>query len=87
MTQYQQVNLVTFILATLRSCSSTGLSEEQLLMLLRREGYSALTAPELEVELRGLADKSWLVPFTPPLGAKRWRISTLGISILTEQGV
>jgi hypothetical protein len=87
MTPYQQVNVQTFLLATLRSAGTTGISEEQLLLLMRREGYVDMTAPQLAIELRSLADKSWLLPFEPPLGAKRWRITTAGQAILSEQGL
>lgn len=87
MTPYQQVNVQTFLLATLRSAGGTGISEEQLLTLMRREGYVDMTVPQLASELRALADKSWLIAFDPPLGARRWRITTAGHAILSEQGI
>ena len=87
MTPNQSLSLQTFILGVLRAGGKTGVPEERLLAELRREGFENTTAPELTALLRSAADKSWVTSFEPPLGAKRWRITALGESILQEQGI
>lgn len=75
------------LLIELRQRSAYGETVAQLLTLLRVSGHRGLTLPELESALRALADKSWVTPFESPLSGKRWRITALGGSALTEEGI
>lgn len=75
------------LLIELRHRQQYGDSAANLLVLLRVSGHRALTAPELDKALRDLADKSWATPFASPLSGPRWRITALGESALTEEGV
>jgi hypothetical protein len=75
------------ILIELRNRQQYGDTEPRLLSMLRVGGERNLTAPELEKALRDLADKSWVTPFNAVLVGKKWRITALGESALTEAGL
>jgi len=87
MTPDESQSLAVFLMVGLRAAGDAGRGEDRLLLDARREGFADLAAPDLQLQLRGLADKSWLAPYNSPLGGKRWRITARGESALAEQGL
>jgi hypothetical protein len=77
----------TFLLGVLVVGAATGVTEGGLLAQARINFSSSLTLPELQSELLMLADKSWVVSFLPMVGDRRWRLTTLGVSIAQELGL
>lgn len=75
------------LLQALRAVGDRGRGEHLLLTDSRMAGFESLTLPQLQLELRALADKRWVVPFSPPLGGQRYRITDFGASQLEEQGL
>lgn len=74
------------ILQVLRELGDKGRGEQLLVDDARMAGFE-LSLPELRSELWALADKAWIVSFSPPLGGTRYRITELGSSKLREQGL
>ena len=74
-------------LLVLHQAAELGLPVETLLADLRRARHRHLALPKLESALRDLADRSYATAFESGLGAKRWRITALGISMLIEEGL
>lgn len=72
------------LLLALRAVGKYGLDLEGLAARLRQGAHRDLTLPQLERAARDLADQSFAEPYTSPLKAKRWRITALGESALTE---
>lgn len=85
MTPNQSISVQTFVLLVLRASGDLGMSQARLLVELRRESFTDLTAPQLEAAIRELADKSFTTPLVTALGENRWRITSLGRSVLDEQ--
>lgn len=81
------LELARFILAALLTDSEFGRSEQALLRDARVELDRQLTQPQLEQQLREMADKCWITPYSPALAGKRWRITKLGRSIASEEGL
>ena len=81
------MQLTRFILCALSAAGQLGLTVETILREARAELQRDLTLPELETEIRTLADKSLLTIYTPTLGSKRWRITQLGTSVVKEEGL
>lgn len=81
------MQLTRFLLSALGVAGAVGLTAETLLREARTEISAAITIRQLDTELRALADKSWITPFTPALAARRWRITALGQSALQEAGL
>jgi hypothetical protein len=75
------------LLQTLRSAQPYGVPEPVLLTQVRLAGHRDLTVPELQTELRSLADQGLTLRLPNSLGGDRWRITDLGLSKLTEAGV
>ncbi len=75
------------LLQTLRSAAPYGVPEPVLLTQVRLAGHRDLTLPQLQLELRGLADEGLALRLPGSLGGDRWRITDLGDSKLTEAGV
>lgn len=80
----QQLHLS--LLLMLLAAGDLGMSEAGMLPRLRLD-YPALTAPQLSVELRTLADKKWALTHQPSLGAERWKLISLGRAALQEAGL
>jgi len=79
-------------LSVLRYCDSAdqyGLAAALLLQFLRSEGFRALSADRLRVELLYLADKSFLVPVAKPISPENqaWRITVTGRDFLATQNL
>lgn len=77
-------------LSILRYCESAdqyGLAATLLLQFLRSEGFRALSADRLRVELLYLADKSFLVLVAKPISPENqaWRITANGRDFLAAQ--
>ena len=83
MTAQDQRSLHVVVLQMLRAKRDLGRLEDALLNDARMQGHE-LTLAQLEGELRLLGDKNWIAPMELPLTGKRWRITALGESILTE---
>lgn len=75
------------LLDILKDADRFGFDTASLLTDARRRRHRDLTEPQLEAALRDLADASFVAPFTSPLGKKRWRITTLGLSAFKEEGL
>jgi hypothetical protein len=84
-TDIQQLH--SFLLVTLHGAGELGAQEDGILMQARLQGYRSLTAPQLSVELRALADRGWAVAYQPALGGQRWKIAGLGRAALQEAGL
>jgi hypothetical protein len=77
-------------LSILRYCESAdqyGLAAALLLQFLRSEGFRALSADRLRVELLYLTDKSFLAPVAKPISPENqaWRITANGRDFLAVQ--
>lgn len=83
MSALRQVSL----LQTLRSAQPYGVPEPVLLTQVRIAGHRDLTVPELQLDLRTLADAGHALRMPGTLGGDRWRITDLGLSKLTEAGL
>jgi hypothetical protein len=85
MTPTEQAQLHVILLQALRSKGDLGRTVEALLHDARMiGGFDAITKPQLESELKQLADKNWIAPMEFDLGLPRFRIAALGLSKLTE---
>lgn len=80
-------NLHADLLLALNGAGKFGLKLETLLADLRRGRHRGLTLPQLETAARDLADRSLVAPFESALEEKRWRITQLGASALSEEGL
>lgn len=76
--------LHTFVLLTLAACGELGIQESAILTRARVESFSELTAPQLSIELRSLADRKLILSYQPALGPQRWKITALGKAALQE---
>jgi len=74
-------------IVALNGAGEFGLPLDNLLADLRRGRHRKLTQPQCEQALRDLADKSFATPFESGLSGTRWRITALGKSALTEEGI
>ena len=77
-------------LSILRYCESAdqyGLAATLLLQFLRSEGFRALSADRLRVELLYLADKAFLLSVAKPISPENqaWRITATGRDFLAAQ--
>ena len=86
MTETERASLRVSILQALKAAGSAGRPEDRLLTDARMAGFGDLSLPVLQSELRAVADLNWVTSFTPIVG-KRYRITSLGESILVEAGV
>lgn len=86
MTSADRSLLHASILQSLREIGNHGRPTQLLLVDARMAGFE-LSLPELERELRQLADENLIASFTPALGAPRYRITGLGESKLVEAGL
>lgn len=77
------MNAAIAILLQLRAADGSGLAAQWLLDGLRLAAHD-LTLPELEAELRGLADKGWVLRYEAGIAGVRWRITGQGKSQLQE---
>ncbi len=77
----------TFLLISLRHSGQRGASQEILLAHLRTQRDESFTEPQLERELRALADQRLVAPYEQQILGKRWRITALGESTLQEAGL
>lgn len=87
MTDTERASLRRLLLLALELSGELGMPENRLLADARAEGFVGLTAPQLELQLRAMADGRHVTPYDPQLGAKRWRITALGHSALVEAGL
>lgn len=79
--------LPRFLLLSLRHSGERGASLAILTACARTELDERLTEPEVERALRDLADQRLATAFEQPIVGKRWRITALGGSTLTEAGL
>lgn len=79
--------LSTFILVALLGSGALGMELSLLHQESRRRVNPAITLPDLQREVRQLADKSLVVEFAPVTGSSRWRITALGVSAAQELGL
>lgn len=75
------------LLQALQAVGDAGRGVQLLLNDSRMAGFDALTLPELERELRNLADQRWVIAFSPPIGGQRYRLTEIGASKLREAGL
>ena len=74
------------LLLALRSVKPYGLPSGTLLTEARTGGLRTATQPEVEQALRDLADKSLVASVVGTL-ATTWRLTALGLSTLSEEGL
>lgn len=86
MTEADQASLHVSILQALKAAGDVGRPEDRLLTDARMAGFGDITMPVLQSELRTLADRNWIISFSP-IGAKRYRATDLGKSKLVEAGL
>ena len=79
--------LSTFILASLVVSGALGMELSLLHQESKRRVSTTITLPDLEREVRKLADKSLVVEFPPIVGSSRWRITAVGVSAAQELGL
>ena len=84
MTVAEIAHLRVFLLLTLNAAGQIGMQAESMLTRARVETFDALTLPELELQLRVLADERKVVSFGTALGQQRWKITGLGNAALQE---
>lgn len=87
MTAAEISQLHVFLLLSLNAVGEIGLPAASLLVRARVETYAALTLPELELQLRALADERKAQSYGTALGQQRWRITGLGRAALQEAGL
>lgn len=75
------------LLRILNAVADVGIREEDVLVRIRAATYPGLTAPQLAMQLRALADRRLVISFQPALGAERWKITGLGNANLQEAGL
>lgn len=78
--------LHTSLLLMLNAVGEIGIQETSILPRIRLD-FRDLTAPQLSVELRAMADRGWIVSYQPSLGGQRWKITGLGRAALQEAGL
>jgi len=74
------------LLLALRSVQPYGLPAGTLLTQARTAGHRTVTSPQIEAALRDLADKSLVASVVGTL-ATTWRLTALGLSTLSEEGL
>lgn len=90
MTPTEKSQLHVALLQVLRAAGDLGRPEERLVTDMRMAGFAAITLPELQEELRALADKeggAWVLPEASPFGGVRWAATAKGLRKLTEAGL
>jgi len=83
----EENDLHVLVLQILRSKKDLGRTEPALLNDVRLSGGFEIELAELQVQLRALGDKSWIVPMRSELAAKRWVIAPLGETKLLQAGL
>jgi len=74
------------LLLALNAAKPHGLPAGALLADMRQLRHRGVTLPQIETALRDLADKSFTAPLEGALTG-RWRITALGASALSEEGL
>lgn len=74
------------LLLALHAARPNGLTAELLTSDMRGLRHRSATVPQVQTALRDLADRSLAAPMAGPL-TDRWRITALGSSALTEEGL
>ena len=78
----------TEILKELRNCGKYQLPQDTLLAALRLSLRPAPTMPDFTATLTALSDEGLIISTTDTLtGATKWRITDLGKSLLSENGL
>jgi hypothetical protein len=79
--------LSQFLLMSLHHTGERGASVGILTGCARAQLDDTITEPQVERELRGLADKRLVSLYEQPILGKRWRITALGTDTLREAGL
>ncbi len=87
MTTADLAQLRVFLLLALHAVGEVGIPAEGLLIRARIETFASLTLPQLELQLRVLADESKALAYGTALGQQRWKLTGLGRAALQEAGL
>jgi hypothetical protein len=74
------------LLRALRPKGDLGMAEKLLHDIARRDGFAALSMPEMQSELREMENKNWVAKFAEDLAPARWFITALGEKKLIVSG-
>lgn len=86
MTPSEQDALNLSVLMMLAAAAEIGLQQISMMPRLRLD-YPSLTEPALDVALRSLADRKFIISHQPTLGGLRWKILSQGRAALQEAGL
>ncbi|WP_221029913.1 hypothetical protein [Actomonas aquatica] len=86
MTPAEVQSLYIALLQALRAQGEVGMPADRLLNGVRIAGFTT-DLPTLNSHLRMLCDRSWVAGWESGLGGRRYRITGLGESQLTEAGL
>lgn len=72
------IELKKFLLRVLGALGTVGSTTELLVQQARGQAWPQIAQPDLEAHLLALADQRFVISYTPPLQAKRWKITPDG---------